>query len=238
MSEFATVISALNEGFVETLKLFLVTLVGSIPLGLIICFGSMNRWAPLGAIGRRYIAYGQRITRALEAGETLNGLDGAVLTTDMALNKAKMYSFQGRLLLGFRPISLISRFIVWVIRGTPLMLQLLIVYYIPGFVLPTNPWSFPEGRFAALGSDVYHQLRLLLLRDIPRRHTGRTRGTAGGRAGARHDQEPDFLQGHAFADDKTHRPAHGQRGHYPRQGHFAGAHHLLPGGHLGRIRLP
>ena len=149
MSEFATVISALNEGFVETLKLFLVTLVGSIPLGLIICFGSMNRWAPLGAIGRRYIAYGQRITRALEAGETLNGLDGAVLTTDMALNKAKMYSFQGRLLLGFRPISLISRFIVWVIRGTPLMLQLLIVYYIPGFVLPTNPWSFPEGRFAA-----------------------------------------------------------------------------------------
>lgn len=43
---FQTVISALNEGFVQTLKLFVVTLVGSIPLGLIICFGSMSRWAP------------------------------------------------------------------------------------------------------------------------------------------------------------------------------------------------
>ena len=42
-----TVISALNEGFVQTLKLFVVTLVGSIPLGLVICFGSMSRWAPL-----------------------------------------------------------------------------------------------------------------------------------------------------------------------------------------------
>ena len=40
---FQTVISALNEGFVQTLKLFVVTLVGSIPLGLIICFGSMSR---------------------------------------------------------------------------------------------------------------------------------------------------------------------------------------------------
>ena len=50
---FETVISALNEGFVQTLKLFFITLVGSIPLGLIICFGSMNRWAPLGAPGRR-----------------------------------------------------------------------------------------------------------------------------------------------------------------------------------------
>ena len=53
---FQTVISALNEGFVQTLKLFVVTLVGSIPLGLIICFGSMSRWAPLGLPGRRLAA--------------------------------------------------------------------------------------------------------------------------------------------------------------------------------------
>ena len=57
MSEFQTVISALNEGFIDTLKLFVVTLIGSLPLGLIICFGSMNRWAPLGALGRRKLAY-------------------------------------------------------------------------------------------------------------------------------------------------------------------------------------
>lgn len=149
MSEFQTVISALNEGFIDTLKLFVVTLVGSLPLGLIICFGSMNRWAPLGALGRRRISASQRILRALDDGESVTGRGGAVLTEDMAKNRAKRLAALGKLLLAFRPVSLISRFIVWVIRGTPLMLQLLIVFYIPGYILPTNPWSFPEGRFAA-----------------------------------------------------------------------------------------
>ena len=68
---FETVISALNEGFVQTLKLFFITLVGSIPLGLIICFGSMNRWAPLGAPGRRKLAYKQRLSRKVEDGVAL-----------------------------------------------------------------------------------------------------------------------------------------------------------------------
>ena len=146
---FQTVISALNEGFVQTLKLFVVTLVGSIPLGLIICFGSMSRWAPLGFLGRKYFSQGEAITRALENGETVKGRDDAVLTADMARNRARRCKAWGRLLLGFRPISLISRFVVWIIRGTPLMLQLLIIFYIPGYVLANNPWSFPEGRFAA-----------------------------------------------------------------------------------------
>ena len=52
-------------------------------------------------------------------------------------------------MLGFRPISLLSRLVVWVIRGTPLMLQLLIIFYIPGYIFDHNPWSFSEGRFAA-----------------------------------------------------------------------------------------
>ena len=146
---FQTVISALNEGFVQTLKLFVVTLVGSIPLGLIICFGSMSRWAPLGFLGRKYFSQGEAITRALENGETVKGRDDAVLTADMARNRARRCKAWGRLLLGFRPISLLSRFVVWIIRGTPLMLQLLIIFYIPGYVLANNPWSFPEGRFAA-----------------------------------------------------------------------------------------
>ena len=144
-----TVISALNEGFVQTLKLFVVTLVGSIPLGLVICFGSMSRWAPLGFLGRKYFARGEAITRTLENGETVKGPDDAVLTGDMARNKAKRYRAWAKLLLGFRPISLLSRLVVWVIRGTPLMLQLYIIFYIPGYIFKTNPWSFPEGRFAA-----------------------------------------------------------------------------------------
>ena len=147
--QFPIVFQALNVGFLQTLKLFVVTLVGSIPLGLIICFGSMSRWAPLGFLGRKYFSQGEAITRALENGETVKGRDDAVLTADMARNRARRCKAWGRLLLGFRPISLISRFVVWIIRGTPLMLQLLIIFYIPGYVLANNPWSFPEGRFAA-----------------------------------------------------------------------------------------
>ena len=148
MTEFQTVISALNEGFLQTLKLFFVTLVGSMPLGLIICFGSMNRWAPLGAIGRRKLALSQRVARMLDEGGELV-LDGQQLTEDKARSLVKSSARWSKVLLEFRPISLLCRFVVWVIRGTPLMLQLYIIFYIPGYIFPNNPWSFPEGRFAA-----------------------------------------------------------------------------------------
>ena len=90
---FLTVIGALNEGFLQTLKLFFITLLGSLPLGLVICRGSMNR---------------------------------------------------------FPPLRWLCRFVVWVIRGTPLMLQLIIIFYIPGMVMDQNPWPAGEtGRFLA-----------------------------------------------------------------------------------------
>ena len=38
------VVQALNSGFLKTLQLFATTLVGAIPLGLIIAFGSMSRF--------------------------------------------------------------------------------------------------------------------------------------------------------------------------------------------------
>ncbi len=90
---FATVLGALNAGFIKTLSLFAVTLIGAIPLGLIISFGSMNRFAPL-----RYL----------------------------------------------------TKAVVWVIRGTPLMLQLIIIYYMPGQLMEHSPWGSGEyGRFIA-----------------------------------------------------------------------------------------
>ena len=152
MSVFQTVISALNEGFIETLKLFFVTLVGSIPLGLIVCFGSMSRWAPLGFIGRRQNARRQALLHALEeGGKVVSGAGAGAreLSEQQARALAKRLARGAKLFLGFRPISLLSRFVVWVIRGTPLMLQLLIVFYIPGYIFDNNPWSVPEGRFAA-----------------------------------------------------------------------------------------
>ena len=104
MDALSVVVGALNTGFLATLKLFLVTLVGALPLGLVVAFGSMNRWAP----------------------------------------------FAG-LLIAFMPIRLVCRLLVWVIRGTPLMLQLLIIFYIPGYVLEGgSPWPSGEtGRFLA-----------------------------------------------------------------------------------------
>lgn len=90
---FITVLGALNEGFLQTLKLFAITLIGALPLGLIISFGSISKFTPLKAV---------------------------------------------------------TRTIVWVVRGTPLMLQLLIIFYIPGYVLDGSPWPSGEsGRFMA-----------------------------------------------------------------------------------------
>lgn len=90
---FLTVFNALNVGFLQTLKLFFVTLAGAVPLGLIISFGSMS---------------------------------------------------------GFRPLRYFTRFIVWVVRGTPLMLQLLIIFFFPGIFLHRPIWGSSEsGRFLA-----------------------------------------------------------------------------------------
>ncbi|MBQ9472550.1 MAG: amino acid ABC transporter permease [Ruminococcus sp.] len=91
--QFPTVFQALNVGFLQTLKLFAVTLLGSIPLGLIISFGSMSK---------------------------------------------------------IKPISALVRVFVWIIRGTPLMLQLLIIYFFPGLVFNNPIWGGGEdGRFIA-----------------------------------------------------------------------------------------
>ncbi|WP_028234933.1 amino acid ABC transporter permease [Pseudobutyrivibrio sp. MD2005] len=90
---FTNVTISLLEGFFGTLKLFSLTLLFSLPLGLIISFGSMNK---------------SSIVRL--------------------------------------PI----RFIIWIIRGTPLMLQLLIIFYGPGVFLGVNLWgSGDSGRFTA-----------------------------------------------------------------------------------------
>ena len=71
-------------GFGETLKIFFLTLLGSLPLGLIISLGSMCM---------------------------------------------------------FKPLQAFVKIIVWIIRGTPLMLQLIIIYYGPGLLLQTNIWG-------------------------------------------------------------------------------------------------
>lgn len=48
------------------------------------------------------------------------------------------------------PLSYITNIIVWIVRGTPLMIQMLIIYYFPGLVLGNPIWGGGEsGRFLA-----------------------------------------------------------------------------------------
>ena len=124
--QFPIVFQALNIGFLQTLKLFFVTLIGAIPLGLIISFGSMSNWAPLGFL--------RPLLKNLPKNAKLTWWQ-----------RFQIWSY-----VDFKPIRIIVRFIIWVVRGTPLMLQLLVFYYFPGLVLGRNIWGSGEaGRFLA-----------------------------------------------------------------------------------------
>ena len=125
--QFPIVLQALNVGFLQTLKLFAVTLIGAIPLGLVISFGSMSSWAPFGFL-RPYV---------MKNGTPTERLTG-------------WQRFQLWWVVDFKPIRLLTRFVIWIVRGSPLMLQLLIIYYFPGLVCGNNIWGSGEaGRFLA-----------------------------------------------------------------------------------------
>lgn len=48
----------------------------------------------------------------------------------------------------FRPISALTKIFVWIIRGTPLMLQVLIIFFVPGLINVNYGWALPTfGRF-------------------------------------------------------------------------------------------
>ncbi len=50
-----------------------------------------------------------------------------------------------------RPVNAVIKAIVWVVRGTPLMLQLIVIYYGPGLFLGNNIWGTGNrGRFIAV----------------------------------------------------------------------------------------
>ena len=52
----------------------------------------------------------------------------------------------GAMLVGLRPIALLIKFFVWIVRGTPLMLQIIFIYYGPGLLHWGQPWN-------AMGTD-------------------------------------------------------------------------------------
>ena len=116
--QFRTVLNALNSGFLVTLELFCVTLLGALPLGLIISFGSMSRFRPFGWLASQFgLTPKGRVAKAICA---------------------------------FRPIRLVTRLLVWLVRGTPLVLQIIILFYVPG-MLDLFTWGGGEtARFTAV----------------------------------------------------------------------------------------
>ena len=90
---FWTVTQTLLNGLLTTFEIFILTLIFSLPLGLVVAFGSMSR---------------------------------------------------------FLPLRWLVNVVVWIIRGTPLMLQLIVIFYGPGLWLGHNIWSGDEpGRITA-----------------------------------------------------------------------------------------
>lgn len=79
---FFDVTMQLLDGFKVTMLIFFLTLVGAIPLGLVIAFGSMSK---------------------------------------------------------VKPLRWLTRTLVWIIRGTPLMLQIIIIFYGPGLIFKAAP---------------------------------------------------------------------------------------------------
>ena len=67
-----------------------------------------------------------------------------ILTLIFALPLGLVLAFG--LLSKFKPLQRLVQILVWIIRGTPLMLQLIIIFYGPGLWLHTTVWS---GRITA-----------------------------------------------------------------------------------------
>ena len=71
-----------------------------------------------------------------------------ILTLIFALPLGLIFAFG--LLSRFKPVKAVMNVFVWVIRGTPLMLQLIIIFYGPGLWLHQAIWSGDEtGRITA-----------------------------------------------------------------------------------------
>ncbi len=50
----------------------------------------------------------------------------------------------------FKPLKWLTKTVIWIVRGSPLMLQLLIIFYMPGYLFDITLWGGGEaGRFWA-----------------------------------------------------------------------------------------
>ena len=94
---FLKILLELSNGFIVTFLLFTLTLIFSLPLGLLMCFCLMSK---------------------------------------------------------FKPLSIIMKIIVLILRGTPLMLQIFVIFYVPGLMfnfqwpLMNTGWEWFDHNFS------------------------------------------------------------------------------------------
>ena len=81
---FGAVTATLMTGMAVTLKLFFLTLLIALPLGLVVCLGTMSPFAPL-----RWLV----------------------------------------------------KTVVWIVRGSPLMIQIMVIFYGPGLLFGWRVWG-------------------------------------------------------------------------------------------------
>ena len=55
--DFSTMMSLLGSGLILTGQIFIVTLLGSLPLGVLIALGRMSKFKPLAWLMRAYISF-------------------------------------------------------------------------------------------------------------------------------------------------------------------------------------
>lgn len=103
----SVILSKLLESFGINCTIFVVTLLFSLPLGLVVAFGAMSKWEPLRALANAQQTPGKFMSA----------------------------------LIHLRPIACLTQFFVWIIRGTPLMLQIIFIYYGPGLLHWGQPWN-------------------------------------------------------------------------------------------------
>lgn len=106
--ELSNILQQLCTGMWASIHLFVLTLLFSLPLGLLVCFGRRSEWMPLCRLGK--------------------DKEDAGIKPSKAILRIRQ----------FKPIQAVFKFCISILRGTPLMLQLMVVYFGPYYIFGMN----------------------------------------------------------------------------------------------------
>lgn len=114
LADYVNVVLQLGEGMLASLFIFVLTLLFSMPLGLLVAFGRMSKWMPFRFLGRKEAELSEAKLTDAKSSRWGHGFRQAIA--------------------GFKPLQLIAKIYISLLRGTPLMLQLLVVYFGPYYI--------------------------------------------------------------------------------------------------------